>query len=296
MLAALVILFREVLEAGLIVGVILAAARGVPGCARAVGLGVLAGIAGSIVVAAFAAEISSAFDGRGLELFTAAVLLLAVVMLTWHVVWMSDHARELTAHLRELSRSVAGGTESVFVLGIATAAAVMREGSEAVLFMSSIALQNTDSATALVLGSAGGLALGVAVSVAIYIGLSTIPLRWFFAATGALVTMLAAGLAAEAVHQLSNAGLVPTSIDATLWDTSWLLSDDSLLGRLLHVLLGYRDRPTAPELVAYAATITGIVLLARQQRAATLAARARSSASGQYAAEGRLVGDSKKSF
>ncbi len=296
MLAALVILFREVLEAGLIVGVILAAARGVPGSIRAVGLGVLAGIAGSIVVAGFAAKISSAFDGRGQELFTAAVLLLAVVMLTWHVVWMSDHARELTAHLRQLSRSVAGGTQSVVVLGIATGAAVMREGSEAVLFMSSIALQNADSATDLALGSAGGLALGVAVSIAIYVGLSTIPLRWFFAATGALVTMLAAGLAAEAVHQLSNAGLVPTSIDTTLWDTSWVLSDDSLLGRLLHVLLGYRDRPTVPEITAYAATIAGILLLSRhqQQRAAAHAASARASA--QYVAERQLVGDTKKSF
>jgi len=274
MLAALVILFREVLEAGLIVGVILAAARGVPGCARAVGLGVLAGIAGSMLVAAFAAEISSAFDGRGLELFTAAVLLLAVVMLTWHVVWMADHARELTAHLRDLSRSVEGGAQSVVVLGVATATAVMREGSEAVLFMSSIILQNADTAANLALGSAGGLALGAAVSVAVYIGLSTIPLRWFFAATGALVTMLAGGLAAEAVHQLSNAGLVPTSIDVTLWDTSWLLSDDSFVGRLLRVLLGYRDRPTVPEAIAYAATIAGILLLSRHRKLQKLAAHA----------------------
>ncbi len=278
MLAALVILFREVLEAGLIVGVILAAARGVPGCARAVGVGVLVGIAGSIVVAFFAAQISSAFDGRGLELFTAAVLLLAVVMLTWHVVWMADHARELTAHLRALSRSVEGGAQSVVVLGIATATAVMREGSEAVLFMSSIVLQNADSTADLALGSAGGLALGAAVSVAVYVGLSTIPLRWFFAATGALVTFLAAGLAAEAVHQLSSAGLVPASIDATLWDTSWLLSDDSLFGRLFHVLLGYRDRPTALEAVAYVATVAGILLLSRQQRAATHVVSTRPSA------------------
>ncbi len=139
-------------------------------------------------------------------------------------------------------------------------------------------LQNADSATDLALGSAGGLALGAAVSVAIYVGLSTIPLRWFFAATGALVTMLAAGLAAEAVHQLSNAGLVPASIDVTLWDTSWLLSDDSFLGRLLHVLVGYRDRPTVPEAIVYAATIAAILLLSRYQKSATHAVSARSSA------------------
>ena len=275
MLAALVIVFREVLEAGLIVGVILAAARGVSGRAAAVALGTLAGIAGAVVVAVFAAGISQAFDGRGLELFSAAVLLLAVVMLTWHVVWMADHARELTQRLRVLGQSVGTGTQSVVVLGVAAAAAVMREGSEAVLFISGIALQNTDTAAGLALGSAAGLALGAALSLAIYLGLSTIPLRWFFAATGALVTMLAAGLAAEAVHQLSNAGLVSPAFDTTLWDSSWLLADDSFVGRLLHVLLGYRDQPTALEAAAYVATIAAIVLLSRYQHASAQAASAR---------------------
>ncbi len=135
MLAALVIVFREVLEAGLIVGVVLAASRGVAGRGRAVALGIAAGVAGSVVVAAFATRISAAFDGRGLELFTAAVLLLAVVMLTWHVVWMADHARDLTRELRELGQDVGTGRQSVAVLGVATATAVMREGSEVVLFL-----------------------------------------------------------------------------------------------------------------------------------------------------------------
>ena len=110
MLAALVIVFREVLEAGLIVGVVLAASRGVPGRGRAVALGVLTGVPARSIVAVFAAHISDAFDGRGQELFTAGVLLLAVVMLAWHVVWMAEHAREMTARLRQLGVQVAAGT------------------------------------------------------------------------------------------------------------------------------------------------------------------------------------------
>jgi len=278
MLAALIIVFREVLEAGLIVGVVLAASRGVAGRGRAVALGVLAGVAGSIIVAAFATQISSAFDGRGLELFTAAVLLLAVVMLTWHVVWMADHARALTARLRELSDSVEAGAQSVIVLGIATATAVMREGSEVVLFLSSIMLQNVDTAAGVALGSAGGLALGAAVSAVIYFGLTAIPLRRVFAVTGLLVTLVAGGLASEAIHQLSNAGLIAPALDATLWNTSWLLSDDSLLGRGLRVLLGYRDRPTALEAIAYVMTIGGILLLSSQHLAAGRTATANTSA------------------
>jgi len=217
------------------------------------------------VVAMFTAQISDAFSGRGQEIFTAAVLLLAVAMLTWHVVWMSQHAREMTARLRALGQSVTEGSESVLVLGIAVAAAVMREGSEVVLFLTGIAMQEPGQATALALGSAGGLALGAAVSGIVYTSLLAVPLRRLFAVTGALVTLLAAGLAAEAIRQLSNAGLVNV-LDRPLWDSSWLLSENSWVGRVLHVLLGYMDRPTGAELLAYALTAGGILLLASWPR------------------------------
>jgi len=259
-LAALIIVFREVLEAGLIVGVVLAASRGVPGRGSAVALGVLFGLAGSAVVAMFTAQISDAFAGRGQEIFTAAVLLLAVAMLTWHVVWMSQHAREMTARLRALGQSVTEGNESVLVLGIAVAAAVMREGSEVVLFLTGIAMQEPGQITALALGSAAGLALGAAVSGVVYTSLLAVPLRRVFAVTGALITLLAAGLAAEAIRQLSNAGLVNVW-DRPLWDSSWLLAENGWVGRVLHVLIGYMDRPTGVELLAYVLTTGGIVLL-----------------------------------
>lgn len=263
MLAALIIVFREVLEAGLIIGVVLAASRGVAGRGRVVLLGILAGLAGSAFVALFAAQISDAFAGRGQELFTAAVLLLAVVMLTWHVVWMAQHAREMTTQLRELGQSVALGEKSVFVLGVAVAAAVMREGSEVVLFLAGIAMENPGQAAALALGSVGGLLLGAAVSAVVYLGLAAVPLRRVFAVTGVLVTLLAAGLAAEAMRQLSNAGLIGGAFEHTLWDTSWLLGEDTWTGRVLHVLIGYIDRPNVIEVFAYALTAAAIFALAR---------------------------------
>lgn len=278
MLAAFVIVFREVLEAGLIIGVVLAASRGVDGRGRAVALGILAGVAGSAVVALFAARISGAFDGRGQELFTAAILLLAVCMLTWHVVWMSAHAREMTQRLRQLGHAVASGDRSIMVLGIAVAVAVMREGSEVVLFLAGIAMQGGDGALQLALGSAGGLGVAALVSAAIYFGLAAVPVARVFSVTGAIVTLLAAGLAAEAVRQLSNAGLLNV-LDGTLWDSSWLLSEDSWPGRVLHVLVGYMDRPTLMEALVYLATALTIFLLARSRQAPTSTA-ARSTSNG----------------
>jgi high-affinity iron transporter len=265
MLAALVIVFREVLEAGLIVGVVLAASRGVPGRGRSVALGVATGVLGSAIVAVFAARITDAFDGRGQELFTAGVLFLAVIMLAWHVVWMSEHARELTARLRQLGAQVASGTRSVAALGLVVALAVMREGSEVVLFLAGIAMQGDQSAATLALGSLGGLALASVVSAVIYLGLAAIPLKRVFSVTGALVTLLAAGLAAQGVHQLANAGVLDV-LDGTLWDSSWLLSEESWPGRVLHVLIGYMDRPSQLQGLVYVATVAAIVLLASLRR------------------------------
>lgn len=261
MLAALVIIFREVLEAGLIVGVVLAASRGVHGRNGAVALGVAVGILGAAIVAVFATRISDAFDGRGQELFVAAILLFAVVMLAWHVIWMAEHAREMTHELRKLGSDVAAGKQSLFALGAAVAIAVMREGSEVVLFMTGIVMQGKDTAGELLLGSGIGLLLGACVSLVLYLGLAAIPLKRMFSVTGALVTLLAAGLAASAVQQLSNAGLLNV-LDTKVWDTSWLLSQDSWVGRVLHVLIGYMDRPTGMQLIAYAITACTIFALA----------------------------------
>jgi high-affinity iron transporter len=266
MLAALVIVFREVLEAGLIVGVVLAASRGVNGRNGAVALGVLAGILGSVFVAIFAASISDAFDGRGQEIFIAAILLFAVLMLAWHVVWMAQHAREMTQHLRQLGSDVTAGRQSLFALGAAVAIAVMREGSEVVLFMTGIFMQGNDTMGELLIGSSVGLLLGAVVSTVLYFGLAAIPLKRMFSVTGVLVTLLAAGLAASAVKQLSNAGLINV-FDTSLWDSSSILSEDSWPGRILHVLIGYMDRPTGMQLIAYCLTAATIFILVYVRRA-----------------------------
>ncbi|HRY06618.1 MAG TPA: FTR1 family protein [Hyphomicrobiaceae bacterium] len=280
MLAALLIVFREVLEAGLIIGIVLAASRGIRGRNRAVMLGVLAGLLGSLVVALFAAQISDAFDGRGQELFTASVLILAVMMLTWHVVWMSDHAREMTERLRKLGGEVVDGHRTLFALGVAVALAVMREGSEVVLFLSGILMQGGDGMASLALGSAAGVAFGAAVSGILYFGLATLPIKRMFSLTGAMVTLLAGGLAAEAVHQLSNAGLL-TVLDGTMWNSSALLSETSWAGRVLHVLIGYRDQPSFMQVIAYVATVATITGLANRHRTSRAHAKRSSVAVGR---------------
>ena len=139
MLATLLIVFREVIEAGLIVGIVLAATRGVPRRGLWIGYGVAAGIVGACLVAAFAGEIAAFFEGSGQELFNAGILFLAVGMLTWHNVWMASHGRAMAHEMRQVGAAVVAGRKPLAALAVVCGVAVLREGSEVALFLYGIA-------------------------------------------------------------------------------------------------------------------------------------------------------------
>src|SRR5690349_22012345 len=170
MLPTALIVFREVLEAALVVGIVLAASQGVPRRGAWVGAGIVGGICGAALVAGFAEQIASALAGVGQELFNAAVLFLAVAMLGWHNVWMGRHGRELAVEAGDIGKAVLAGVKPLYALFTVTALAVLREGSELVLFLYSVAAANASSGAALAGGIAVGLAGGSAVGAALYFG------------------------------------------------------------------------------------------------------------------------------
>jgi high-affinity iron transporter len=262
MLAALIIVFREVFEAGLIVGIVLAVTGSVPHRNRWIGGGVLAGAVAACLVAAFAGVLSRLFAGMGQELFNAAILVIAVVMLTWHNVWMAQHGREIAGEMRAVGQAVAAGTKSLLALAVVVGVAVLREGSEVALFLYGVVASDGGSSLSLATGGIIGLVLGVAVCLLTYFGLMRIPQRALFATTTALITLLAAGMAAQAVAFLERANWL-TFLDTAVWDSEWLLSDKSIAGRALHALIGYTDQPTEMQVLVYVAVLVLTVMLMR---------------------------------
>jgi high-affinity iron transporter len=267
MLAALIIVFREVIEAGLIVGIVLAATQGVAKRSLWVALGIGAGVAGACLVAAFAGEISNLFEGYGQELFNAAILILAVVMLTWHNVWMAGHGKQMAREMRTMGAQVTAGQRTLTALAIVVGVAVLREGSEVVLFLYGVAAQGGLTTASVLTGGALGLVAGAAVSAAMFYGLLTIPAHRLFSVTGWLITLLAAGMASQAVLFIQNAGFLQVLM-MPLWDTSWLLPEGGegvlgIVGRMLHTLIGYSDQPNGAQLIAYLSTIVAINVLMR---------------------------------
>jgi high-affinity iron transporter len=272
LLGALIIVFREVIEAGLIVGIVMAVTKGMAGTRLVVALGVLAGLIGAGLVAAFAGALAEAFSGVGQEVFNASILIVAVLMLTWHNIWMAKHGRELAGEVKKVGLDVRSGAKPIYALGVVCAVAVMREGSEVALFLYGLVASSGTTGADMLVGSGLGLALGVAVTAVTYLGLLTIPPRHLFGVTTTLITLLAAGLAGQAVVFLQQAGVI-TAFSDTAWDTSAILSDTSLFGRVLHTLVGYADQPSILQVIVYFVTLGTILSLSKLVAAADRRAR-----------------------
>ena len=172
----------------------------------------------------------AAVAGMGQELFNAAILLAAVAMLGWHNIWMTRHGREMALAANRLGSEVREGARPLWALALVVGLAVLREGSEVVLFLYGIAA-TAEGAGGMALGGALGLAGGATAGAALYYGLVSIPLRHLFAVTGWMILLLAAGMAAQAAAFLTQADLLPP-LGNELWDTSFLLTDDSLVGKV----------------------------------------------------------------
>jgi high-affinity iron transporter len=263
MFATAIIVFREVIEAALVISIVMAASRGTPGRSWWVWGGAALGLLGAGVTAAFAGRLAEAAAGAGQELFNAAVLFTAVVMLGWHNVWMQRHGRELAREMKEVGRAVSAGERPLYALALVVGLAVLREGAEVVLFLYGIASAEEGQGWSMLAGGLLGIGLGAAVGLTLYFGLLKVPTRHLFKVTSWLILLLAAGLASQGAAYLVQADCLPP-LGRSIWNTSDLLAEDSLLGQVLHTLVGYVSQPDGIQIVFYVATLLVIAGLMRR--------------------------------
>ena len=258
MFGTALIVFREVLEAALIIGIVAAATRGIPGRGRWIAAGLGAGLVGSILVAFGAEKISVLAEGMGQELFNASILGVAVAMLAWHNIWMSVHGRELAENARRIGGDIRSGAKEMSVLSLVVLIAVLREGSETVLFLYGVSISGDASVASMLTGGLIGLAGGAALGWVVFAGLLRIPLKYFFDATSFLVLLLAAGMASQAARFLIQANMLP-SLATPLWDTSAVVSNSSVVGKALQGLVGYDATPAGMQIAFFVVVMVAIV-------------------------------------
>src|SRR5213594_2707169 len=200
-------MWRESLEAALIVGILLTylARSGERAGMRYVWAGALGAVVAAVAMGLASNGAAARLGPDAQELLQAGVLLLAVGVLSWMVVWMHRNARQIGGDLRRRAdRALATGR----LVGLA---------ATAWLFFRGFAFLN---------------------------------LQTFFRVTGILLLLVAAGLLTAGVNKLIGLGYLPP-IQPQVWNTAWLLRDDSLLGALLGALIGYRSRPSLLEVLAF---------------------------------------------
>jgi high-affinity iron transporter len=281
MIQTLLIVWRESLEAALIVGILLTylTRSGERAGLRYVWAGSAAAVLAAVLCAAASDSAVGRLDPDLQELVQAGVLFLATAVLTWMVLWMHRNARIIRGELqRKADRALATGR----LLGLATIAfvAVFREGVETVLFLWGVVAQHPGAApfSLLAAGLAGGV-LAVGTAWLFFRGFAFLSLRTFFQVTGALLLLVAAGLLTSGANKLIGLGYIPPLVPQ-VWNSAWLVRDDSPLGAVLGALMGYRSRPSLLEVLVFFAYFPPVLWALRRADAAAdpAAAAARSAA------------------
>lgn len=258
MLQISIIVFREILEIALVISILVVATRGVKGRKRWICAGIGLGVLGSVILAFFTDNISSSLEGVGQEIFNASILLASAVMISWTVIWMTKYGKKIAFNLKLLGRSVAVGEKELISLMPVVALCVLREGAEIVLFSYGSFVSGANIAN-LMVGALSGLLSGIVVGFALYYGLLKILGKHFFTVTTYLLVLLAAGMTSQAIGFLSMGGIVPEII-YPVWDSSFLISEQGIIGKVLHALIGYIARPSAAQLIGYFSVVTLLVL------------------------------------
>lgn len=254
MLQILIVVFREILEISLIVGILMAVTKEIKGSKKLITFGIFFGAIGSFILALFTDKISQSLDGIGQEIFNGAILFCAAAMISWTVIWMQKHAKSLSGEMRNLSNSIKSGKKPLYSLLVVVFLSVLREGSEIVLFSYSSYISGV-AMTKIIAGLIFGVMLGVSVGVALYFGILKIFGKYFFKATTWILVFLACGIMAQAFGFWVSAGIIPSIIDQ-VWDSSQFLSQESNFGNFLHIFIGYIDQPSAIQLIAYLVNLT----------------------------------------
>jgi high-affinity iron transporter len=259
MLSALLITFREGLEAALIIGIILAYinSTGNSGRSKAVWIGRALAVTVSLIAGAVIYFSAGQLEGRAEEIFEGIATLTAAGVLTWMIFWMRKQAVNVKKHLHAQIQSALGSGSTFGLLGLAFIA-VVREGIETVLFLFA-AVRVSESALLSAVGSILGLAIAIGVGYAIYKGTSKLNLSTFFNVTGVVLIIFAAGLLAYGIHELQEARIIPVVIEH-VWDINHILPEASVIGRFFTAIFGYNANPSLLEVTAYSIFL-GFVLV-----------------------------------
>lgn len=260
MLASLILTLREGMEAALVIGVILGVLRkvGRQDLIPSVWVAAVAAVGVSLGVALGLNWLNAEFKGRGEQLFEGGTMILAAGSMTWMVFWMHGQAAELKHKVEMGIHRASTGRWVLFFLAFL---AVVREGIELVVFL--LAARLASDPLQELFGAAIGLGLVILLAWLIMTSSRRLNLVRFFQVTDVLLGVFSAGLVGMGIGEFNELGWIPSGIEH-VWSLNTFLPDTSIVGQLLHALVGYSSSPSLSQVMAYAiyvAVLCGLLLL-----------------------------------
>lgn len=263
------ILFREILEISVLLGIFLAVTKSVPKSRYYIFSGALLGFLSSVLLSLTPSNVASDI-GISDDLLNVSINLFVVFTIGWTIIWVDKNNQSLKSHIstisltkQEASDISSGYSKFPYItLLLLVAGTCFREGAEIVFMIYSVsALENKGVVDYIIGMSFGGLA-GIICGICVYIGLFRAVTSYLFPLVTFLMYFIAASFAAHAAQLLTASGIVDIGIES-LWDTSAVVSDSSIVGKLLNILFGYIAKPNSLELAFYCSTLIIIFALSR---------------------------------
>jgi len=246
---SVIIVLREVLEAALMIGVLLALSQRMQLGRKWLFAALAVGLAGAVVYARLLGPVSDLFDGAGQELVNAGMqycVAVALIVVVFNVARFRAHAPTRSTLLP-------------VAMAIAIASSTTQEGSEIIVFMSGF-LQVHEFMSSVTIGSITGAGIGFSIGVLFYYLLLAQPPRRVVGISVLLLGLTAASMSIQGTNQLVQADWLAAAMP--IWDTSGLIGEDSLPGQVLYALVGYEATPSPVEAGLYLGALIAVALAA----------------------------------
>ena len=249
MLSSFLLSFREGLEAALIIGVLLGVLKklGQDKQQKVVWLGTGVAIVSSILIAIIFKNIGASFEGRSEAIFEGIAMLIAAGILTWVIFLMQSQSQSFKEKFESDVKSTVFKNNS-FALFSLVFLSVFREGVELAIFLTAVAFISENAQV--IIGAILGLTTVAAFALLLFKRLLKLNVGKFFQITSFVLIFFAAGLVAHGVHELNEAGIIPSIIEH-VWDINHVVDEASISGEFLKTLVGYNGNPSLTEVISY---------------------------------------------
>ena len=260
-----IIVFRESLEAALIVGIVLSYLKKIEKQEffKFAYLGLILGVLGSVMGAVIFHQVLGGFTGVSEQLFEGITMLVGAALIMYLIVWMA-HKKDTNALIKnQVGRAIDSnkGTGVLFLVFIA----ILREGIETTLFLNAVASGQNEG---FLLFALLGLLVGVLVGYGVYLGLKGMNLRYLFNISSTLLILFAAGLFAHSIHEFQEAGIIPTFVEH-IWDINHIVDENGVAGGFMKSLFGYNGNPSLLEVFMYSFSLVGMVVIYNKKKLST---------------------------